>query len=253
MFESLNPVEEQKTNLIFWYPVLQTIKMRTPKTVIVYSGDVDLEKLTDGERPENLDIFLNRMKAELKNFTLPVFIRTGMMSNKHDWKNSCYLEKEEDLLKHVSNIVETSIIANIGGFPFDYSFWVIREMLDTEPIFYSFSGEMPITKEFRFFIKDGDIKCHHPYWPEEAFATMGRKIDKEEKIKLESIQKLDDEDKEVFQMAKYIAEYFKEYWSVDFLKTKDGTWYCIDMGVGDRSYHWPGCEYSNSIKKLAKK
>ena len=48
-------------------------------------------------------------------------------------------------------------------------------------------------------------------------------------------------------MAKYIASYFKEYWSVDFLKTKDGLWYCIDMATGDRSYHWPDCKHSAKL------
>ena len=246
MFEQTNPVEEQKINLAYWYPVLQTINMRTPKTVIVHTGGVNLEELTEGKKPDGLDVFLKRMKAELKNFTFPVFLRTGMTSYKHDWKNTCYLEKEKDLLNHIAKLTEASIIANIAGFPFDYSFWVIREMLETEPIFHSFSGQMPITKEYRFFIKDGKVQCYHPYWPKEAFEIMNVKLTKEKNKKLKEIQKLDKEDEEELKaMANYIAQYFKGYWSVDFLKTKSGLWYCIDMATGDRSYHWSECEHIN--------
>lgn len=248
MFETIDSVEEQKINLTYWYPILQTIRMRTPKTAIVYSGDVELGRLTDGVKPKNLDVFLKRMKEELKNFTLPVFLRTGMMSCKHDWKNTCYLEKEEDLLKHVTSMVETSYIANIAGLPFDFSFWVIREMLETKPIFHYFSGKMPITKEFRFFINKGDIQCYHPYWPKEAFNfTIDGKISEDEAKKLKDLENLEDEDEsELKSMSKYIARYFKDYWSVDFLKTKDGLWYCIDMATGDRSYHWPECKHNKS-------
>lgn len=250
MFEQTNPAEEQKTNLVHWYPVLQAIRMRTPKTAIVYSGDVELGKLTEGKKPENLDVFVKRMKHELKNFTLPVFLRTGMMSYKHDWKNSCYLEREKDLIEHVGNIVEASHIANIAGFPFDYSFWVIREMLETKPIFYAFGGRMPITKEFRFFINNGEVQCYHPYWPEEAFEQMGRKLNKTQAKKLKVIQKLNKKDEEELKaMAKYIAGPFREYWSVDFLQAKNGLWYCIDMATGDRSYHWPECEHALTIRQ----
>ncbi|MCH8821203.1 hypothetical protein IID23_01610 [Patescibacteria group bacterium] len=145
------------------------------------------------------DKFMDDIKSAMRKVGTTAFLRTEMLSNKHDWKNSCFLEKKEDLLSHVTNIVETSFIANIAGLPFDYSFWVIREMLETEPIFHAFAGKMPITKEFRFFINNGDIQCYHPYWPEEAFELMGRKLTDDEHKKLNEIQKLDKEEEKEFR------------------------------------------------------
>lgn len=247
--EMKNPFEEQldeeteaKNNMTFWYPILQKIKMRVPKTTIVYSGDVELGYLTDGEKPEGFKKFLKRMNDALKDFTLPVFLRTGMLSDKHSWNRTCFLKDKKDLVRHITNLVETSYIANIAGFPFSYDFWVIREMLETEPIFNSFPGSMPITKEFRFFINNGKVQCYHPYWPEEAFRNT---LTEEQKKKLKEIQTLTkDEEKELNMMAAYIARFFKNYWSVDFLKGIDGKYWVIDMAVGERSYHFDNCKYA---------
>jgi len=237
----LDETKEQLTNLVYWFPILKKIRMRVPRTSIIYAGDIDLEKLLDNKKPKKLDLFLNRIDLTLKEYNLPIFLRTGMLSNKHSWKNSCFLKDRKNLVNHIADLVETSHIANIAGLPFDYSFWVIREMLETEPIFTFFSGEMPITKEFRFFINNGEIQCYHPYWPAEAF---NNKLTKEQKQELKKIQKLnEDEEKELIAMTKYIAKFFKGYWSIDFLKTKNGDWYCIDMATGKRSYHWPTCKF----------
>ena len=237
----LDETQEQLTNLVYWFPILKRIRMRVPRTSIIYAGDIDLEKFLDNKKPKKLDLFLNRIDLTLKEYNLPIFLRTGMLSNKHSWKNSCFLKDRKNLVNHIANLVETSFMANIAGPPFDYSFWVIREMLKTEPIFTFFSGEMPITKEFRFFINNGEIQCYHPYWPAEAF---NNKLTKEQKQELKKIQKLnEDEEKELIAMTKYIAKFFKGYWSIDFLKTKNGDWYCIDMATGKRSYHWPTCKF----------
>jgi len=242
--EPLDESREQMTNLVYWFPILERIGMRVPRTTIVYSGDVQLGRLTSNEKPANLKTFLDRMDLALKDFKFPVFLRTGMMSDKHGWKNTCFLKDRKDLLQHVGTIVETSYIANIAGRPFAFDFWAIREMIETKPIFNFFSGEMPITKEFRFFIKNGKVQCFHPYWPDEAFRGH---LDKEQKKKLKEIQKLNKaEEKELMLMATYIAHFFKDYWSVDFLKAKNGDWYCIDMAVGERSYHWPTCKYAKN-------
>jgi hypothetical protein len=240
--EQLDETREQLTNLVYWFPILQKIRMRVPRTSIVYSGDIKLSHLLDGEKPVNFETFMNRIDLALEDFKLPVFLRTGMTSDKHNWKNTCFLKDKRNLTRQIRNLIETSYLANIAGYPFNYDFWVIREMIETEPIFTYFAGEMPITKEFRFFIKNGKIQCFHPYWPDEAFQDD---LSEEQKKKLKEIQKLDTkEKKELFLMTEYIAKFFKDYWSVDFLKAKNRDWYVIDMAVGERSYHWKECKYA---------
>lgn len=29
-------------------------------------------------------------------------------------------------------------------------------------------GNMPVNREFRFFVRDADVICFHPYWPDRA-------------------------------------------------------------------------------------
>jgi hypothetical protein len=218
--------------------------MRVPKTLIVHRGECELGLLTDGVIPEGFDLFESRLRTAMDEIGYPCFLRTGQMSDKHNLKDTCFIEnKEESISKHVAQLVETSYIANIAGLPFNFDFWVVREMIPTKPMFHHFNG-MPITRELRFFVKDGGIQCVHPYWPDEAFLELSV----EEREKLKSIQLLPSDDEEVYLMAKYIARYF-DGWSVDFLQDSEGTWWCTDMAVAERSYHHPGCDYSNKKKE----
>ena len=91
---------------------------------------------------------------------------------------------------------------------------------------------MTITKERRYFVRDGKIECSHNYWDREAFKDD---IDEEKFKELSSISK---EDKQLLDnMALYVSNLFSGYWSVDFLKGKNGKWYMTDMAIGERSYH----------------
>lgn len=236
--QPLDPAIEQLNSLVYWYPILQEIRIPTPKTIIVHSDFCDLSSLTDGKEPEGWRDFARRLREAMEEIGYPCFLRTGQLSNKHDWKRSCFIEKPEDILSHVANLVETSYMVNIAGRPLRFDFWAVREMLNTKPEFTHFPGDMPVTREIRAFVNKGKTQCVHPYWVSDAFKGLG----KEEKKLLKEVQKLPPKDHEVYRMIDYIARYFKGYWSVDFLEDKDGKWWCIDMAVGKRSYHYPKCK-----------
>lgn len=253
--ESLDEEVEAKNSLTYWFPILEKIKMRVPKTIIVHTGGVQLLRLTDDEIPDGYLQFHKRLLDAIKIVGFPCFLRSSMTSDKHSWKDSCYLTAESDLTSHLRTIIDTSIMANIAGYPFDTSLWAVREMIPTRPIFYTFSGEMPITKERRVFINKGEVLCNHPYWPDEAFENDKDKIP-EYATKLKELQSLpEDEERELNLMAKYIARFFKSFWSVDFLQDVEGKWWCIDMAVGERSYHFPDCPLRNprELQRLPKK
>lgn len=230
---------ENKNNMAFWFPLLKQIRMKVPKTILVDTGYCDLGSLAEGEMPDDYYTFLDRLKAAIAEIGLPCFLRTGMTSNKHDWKDSCFIESDDNkyLTKHIASIVETSFMANIAGMALDYSLWAVREMIPTTPIITSFR-DMPIVKERRLFISDGVVLCNHPYWVKEAFESRGG-ISKENMDKLEA---LEEKDKEIEKMAQYVGRFLKGYWSVDFLQDKDGGWWLTDMAVGSRSYHHPDCK-----------
>lgn len=224
-------------DITYWYPVLFRNKIPTPKTIILYTN-IELSKIVDNVKIEGFDNFINSMKVAIKSLGLPVFLRTGYTSNKHDWENSCFIKNENNLASHIFNLVEFSHIMTIDRFsPCD--FWAIREFIETESYFTYFEN-MPITKERRYFVRNGKIECEHSYWDVDIFKEIDKKIIK----KLNIISK---KDKEILDsMAVYISNKFSGYWSIDFLKGKNGQWYCTDMAIGERSFH---VKHSSKKKK----
>lgn len=228
--------QENKNNMAYWFPLLKQIKMRVPDTILIHSGITDLGETLEDGNPEKYRTFLDRLKSAINEIGLPCFLRTGQTSDKHSWKDTCYIDSDDDayLLRHVANLVETSYMANIAGMPFDYSIWAIRRLIPTTPVLTYFNG-MPITKERRLFISNGKVICNHPYWPKDAFDDGIT----DEQIAI--LHSLDEKDGEIELMAEYVGKFFKGYWSVDFLQDVDGNWWLTDMAVGERSYHYPNC------------
>src|SRR2546421_167369 len=94
----------------------------------------------------------------------PCFLRTGMLSDKHSWKQTCFVEDTQGLPGRVGRLVEASFMANIAGDPLNYDFWCVRKLTPTGPV-VTYFNDMPIAMEVRAFIKDGKTQCVHQYWP----------------------------------------------------------------------------------------
>jgi hypothetical protein len=134
--------------------------------------------------------------------------------------------------------------ADMMGLPYDV--WAVREFLDLETSFTAFYGDMPINKERRYFIENGKVICHHPYWPDEAFNSYYDRRKKDEptdwKNKLDILNYESPEEIEYLsKLSCRISESFEDKWSLDWAMTKSGEWYAIDMALAKRSYHWPDC------------
>jgi hypothetical protein len=213
------------SSLAYWFPLVSNLGIPVPKTVVVPSV---WEELLSPE-------FIAKLDAEAQKLGYPVFMRTDLSSGKHDWKNTCFVSDPTVL---GSNLVFLDEYNRIGKF--GYTSIVLREFLQLETRFVSFPGDMPINKERRYFIRDGRVVCHHPYWPQEAFYENTLFIHGT------NLDLLNHEDNhEVTLLTGYaekVAAVLSGYWSVDFAKTKSGEWYLIDMAVGEHSYHWKPCE-----------
>lgn len=246
----------KKNCITYWLPKLFKLKIRIPNTIMIDMNKVDknfvpaMKKMFWMKKPNKEDrIALTKFRQILENMAhkigYPLFLRTGQTSQKHEWIETCFIKSQIQLLKNAQNLAEFSIMKDFkGGFPINV--WVVRKLLKINPAFKAFYG-MPITREFRYFIKDGKILCRHPYWPEEAFKGMVK--DKNWKSKLEEMNELKNfEQEDLDIMAEKIAEEFKGFWSIDFLQDNRYQWYVIDMATGEDSYHWPGC-----LKQLKKK
>ncbi len=221
---------DRMNDITFWYPKLFHLGFPIPKTIIIHTN-LELERLP--EKLEGFDKFIMHLKEAICEVGTPAFLRTGYSSDKHRWKDTCFIDTEtakHGLAQHVFNLVEFIQCATIDRFmPCD--FWAVREFIKAKIYFTAFSGEMPITKERRFFVRNGKVECHHSYWPKEVFDKIDKKLFKE----LSELSKEDE--KELIGMATYIANIFHGYWSCDFLKSESGQWYLTDMAIGEESYH----------------
>lgn len=219
------------------------------------------------EKIEWLDKLMEDIDYYANKVWYPCFIRTGQTSDKHSWDDTCYLKSKEDIVKHLYFLAETSYMANIM-LPRKMDTIVIRKMLTTKPLFYSFNN-MPITKEVRCFIEteNGKRKIYMTsYWPLEAFnkwensSLVGIFQDEikddfmmnyiinenwqKEKITLDQIKEvlketyiLTDDDKNFFKsILLYLSERIENDWSIDFLQDINWEWYCIDMALAENSY-----------------
>jgi hypothetical protein len=242
----------EKNDMNYWFPKLVETGVPTPKTIMVDMNKVDtnfvgaMRKVFWMEEPDEAQVkslikFRQILEEMGHRIGYPFFLRTGQTSYKHEWFGSCFVQNQAILMKHAQTIAEHSIMADYKeGLPINV--WAARKIIDTAPAFEAFAGQLPITKEMRYFFKDHEIVCSHPYWPEVALDGHVHN-DPDWKLKLVAMNKLSKEDKETLKkFTELVALKFDGYWSVDWLKGKDGNWYAIDMATRDDSYHFPGCK-----------
>ena len=227
---------ERMNSITFWLPVLQNHNFPIPKTIIV-NADIELSHLLNGKLLKGAERFFGELGRAIDIVGLPAFLKTEMLSNKHNWKNSCFIKSKTLLAHHVRNLIEMSYMATIDRRT-DYNFFAVRRFIKTEEVFNYFPGDMPITKEVRIFVRNNKIECKHPYWPAKIFEHTASDL-------IEKIRILDKKDDETTnKMGNYIAGIFSGYWSIDLLKAKNGEWFCIDMAIGEKSWHDEDCKFS---------
>lgn len=242
----LNLLDEiDKNSLLYWFPKVKDLGIPVPETRIIEIPRKKLAKILDGDASEVKEYVPLIQKAIKELGGPPVFVRTDHTSAKHYYTSTCFLEKDDEqtILKHVYRLVEFSEMAGIIGLPYDAI--VVREFLELDHAFRAFD-DLPVARERRYFVKDGKVQCHHPYWPEEAI-VFRRGSTPPENWK-EMLRKLNEEtEEEVSLLSEYaarVARAVEGYWSVDFAMTKDGKWYLIDMALGEVSWHPEDCRYA---------
>jgi hypothetical protein len=227
----------ERTCMSWWFPRIEAAGLPVPRTVMVETA-AELGAWLEGERADGDGAFLVAMRAAVAAIGTPCFLRTGHTSAKHDWTDTCHLpdDRPGTLEAHVSAIVEFSYLA---GFPavLPHDVWAVRKLLDTEPLFRAFRG-MPITREFRVFVRDDDVEHVQPYWPPDAILDPDRH-DWRKRLAQASRLDVDDDNYRLGELAGMAsAAVGGGYWSVDLLQDRRGEWWLTDMAEGDRSFRW---------------
>lgn len=225
-----------KNCLSYWFPILESSGVRVPKTQI-FETDLDLSLLIDRKEPEGFEQFHADLMRAAQVIGTPFFLRSGLTSAKFDWANTCYIEKIEDIMRHMYGIIEYSECASIVGIP--YNVWAIREYIPMVAPFKVDSG-MPVNKERRIFIEDEKVICSHAYWPHDAIEQLGCS-EFDWKRKLTAINTPERDEKEIKKQSVEVSKLFEGAWSLDWSLSLANEWIAIDMAVAETSWHWPGC------------
>ena len=230
------------TSLLVWWPKVKDLGIPVPKTEVVEIPYEDLVSLLDGRHLSEVDE--HRIIVACSHMGFPLFLRTDMAAAKHHWRKTCYVETARELFGHITNLIDCTLAAGMFG-ELDPNALVFREFILLNSTFTAFDG-LPIAKERRYFIADGQVSCHHPYWIESAVeGSWTKPTDPNWQSKLAELNEETPEEIKLLSLyVGLVATIMPGYWSVDFAEAKSGIWYLIDMAEGGKSFHQKGCQFS---------
>lgn len=226
--------KSKQSSMLVWYPKIKGLDIPQPKTIILnIPPSVSRSIGTSGPMPEGM---IGEIYDNAHSIGFPLFVRTDHTSVKHSWSKTCFVEKEEQLMVHIWNIFES--MECMMDIPFNAL--VFREYIDMDSKFCAFNG-LPISKERRYFIRDGQVLCHHPYWPQDAikFYDLDKPFTDEQwkQWLAEMNTETPDEIELLTKYAMMVGEVLPGHWSVDFCHGLNNKWYLIDMALADVSWH----------------
>lgn len=231
-----------KTCITYWLPKLQDAGIPAPKTEFVKIGGWhSLCGLLDGETPPVAEELAKWIGEAAERLGYPAFLRTGLTSGKHNWENTCRLDAGANILRHIAEIVEFSECCSFIGLAYDV--WIVREWITGKQVcICSRYGNMPVCFEFRCFVRDGEVLCVHPYWPDGAISDGVPVGNPDWKRDHDAIAAAADMEA-VRSLASRAGVAVGGEWSVDlFWDDKNARWIVTDMAEAGNSYHMPGCE-----------
>jgi hypothetical protein len=229
----------QESSMLYWWPRVRDLGVPVPETKVLEFGPRCLAGLCYPENEEdaaNARRVVEAVKKAARGFGYPVFIRTDHASGKHDWENACYVASEEALPRCLGGPIEANELADLTPEAI-----VVRQYIPLESAFTAFRGNMPVAKERRYFVRDGKVVCHHPYWPEDAVRFRPGQEPPDWREKLAELNREAAEEVELLtRYAARLGAALPGYWSFDFACGRDGVWYFIDAARGELSWH-PEC------------
>ena len=222
-----------KTSMNYWFPRIKCLNIPRPRTEIPVTKSIhEWWSLLDGEDPLSEDEKQMIRDAAIKVGGYPVFMRSDLCSGKHSFERTCFVKDEDSLIRQIWAIVDENACCDCA-----MESIVIRQYIVPAWAFKAFRG-LPIAPERRYFVRDGEVICHHPYWIKDAI----RNPDQDNWG--EAIDVMNHEGKEVPELTRYAEQIAQELggdWSIDFMLSMGGVWYMIDMATAMQSWH-PPCE-----------
>ena len=237
-----------RDSMTYWFPKIKKLDILIPKTIMipVDYGEAYKSMDTPGAVPS-----YKSLVSACEKMGYPLFLRTDHTSFKQDWQHSCYIKSQKNLKKNANWLKYNTFVVGIDSIDAFY----VRKLIPLKTSFYAFDGKMPITKEVRCFINEGEKVCQHPYWKDEVFEEEEKRVKEHNdyfdsmpysiicstkketglpvdwRVKLAKLNRLTKKDQvEIDRLCGIVADEFDEYWSVDFAQHKNGKVVSIRYG-----------------------
>ena len=137
----------------------------------------------------------------------PIVIKDYVKSQKHYWHEACFIPDASD--KEQVNAVVSKFLELQG--PDLNEGLVFRAFVELEALTEHSESGMPLTEEFRLFVKDGKVMAAYPYWDEGDY---------------QSVEPVIDDFKAVIPKIK------SNFFTMDIAMQKDGKWIIVELGDG---------------------
>jgi hypothetical protein len=232
-------------SMLRWWPLTNQLAIPQPRTILIpadrryLSALLDPHAASDEEQRAYMDWFWKRFYPNADEIGYPLFMRTDLVSGKHDWDDTCYVKGRLQIAHHLYRLLEANELAGIMGV--NYQAIAFRQYIPLASPFKAFRG-MPVAAERRYFVEDGKVRCHHPYWTEAVIAhSRNPNLPGTWRAQLAELNA--ESDAEVGLLSAYaatISAALDGAWSVDFAKTVQDNWIFIDAATAAESWH-PDC------------
>jgi len=173
-----------------------TIEAYTPKSIF---------------KPLNKTFDIEDYKTELKVFgNKPIIVKDYVKSQKHYWEEACFIPNASDL-KQVEQITKRFI--ELQDVDLNEGI-VYREFVDLQELTQHSKSGMPLTKEFRLFVKNGQIISSFNYWDEGDYGNTTADFAFLEEV---------------------IPKIKSNFFSIDIAQKVPGEWVIVELGDGQVS------------------
>lgn len=182
-----------------WYPVIEGL---TPKSLIVEIADVRT--------------MLDKVMEFMQTNSCGVIIKDYVKSLKHHWHEACYIPKGANMFQ------AGKVIATFLGLKQEMNDLqgnlVVREFIDLKQIGNHNKSGMPLTKEYRTFVLNGELFPTYKYWDQGSYSGDAPPASLIEEV-----------------ADKIVAGTGSNLFTVDVAQLKDNSWTCIEVGDGQVS------------------
>ena len=182
-----------------WYPAIKDL---TPKSIIIELTDIRsmMDKITEFMQANNCG----------------VIIKDYVKSLKHHWHEACFIPQGADML-HIGKVVATflNLKQEMGDMQGNL---VVRQFVNLKQIGVHNKSKMPLTKEFRTFVINGELLPTYKYWDQGSYSGDAPPSSLIEEV-----------------VDKIVAGTGSNLFTVDVAQLEDGSWTCIEVGDGQVS------------------